>query len=217
MTGRRDPAPLDAATLRAMVLADVEAEGQRVRAAEAEHRAALTQLATEAAQLRAEHDKAAAAARATYAAAPPMPELPDGQPHRDALHALLRARAALTTRRVQILAAALPEIVLAWDAARPLLDERAREIATQATALAEEYAAWWRLLRDARRANETSDPNKRVRNGPSERMRPRPTAVDVLAAATGIDLCGVGPSDVDVRVQLVTGRVDDGTGRVPAR
>ncbi len=143
-----------------------------------------------------------------------MPELPDGQPHRDTLQYLMRARDVLAARRVEILADALPTIVQAWDAARGPLDERAGEIARQAAELAEEYACWWRLVRDARHAAEQPTLTRgRIRNGPSERMRPRPTAHDVLTAAAGVDLCAPGP--VDIAVGLVTGTSPD--GRVPVR
>jgi len=204
-----------AAELRAVVLAEVEVEEDVIRAAEVEHRAALADLDREATEIRAAHDRAAALARAEYAAIPPLPELPDGQPHREALHELMRARDALGPRRTEALATALPAIVRAWDAARAPLDDQAREIAGEAAALAEEFATWHRLLRDARKAAEQPTSTRgRIRNGPSERMRPRPTSGDVLAAAAGVDLCGAGPTDADVRVQLVTGRLDDGSGRV---
>lgn len=130
------------------------------------------------------------------------------------MHRLLRAREALIARQVEILAAALPEVVRAWDTARPGLDARAREIATEANSLAESYAAWHRLLSEVRRAAEQDRGAGRIRNGPSTRMRPRPTASDVLLAALGVDLCAPGPNDGDVRAMLVSGQLDDGSNRV---
>lgn len=141
--------------------------------------------------------------------------MPDAQPHRDVLHHLLRARDELAARQTEALAAGLPTIVVGWDTARGPLDARAREIASQAATLAESYASWHRLLSEARRAAEQpSREHGRIRGGASTRMRPRPTAHDIIDAALGQDLCGVGPSDADVRVQLVSGLLDDGSNRV---
>lgn len=181
----------NAAELRTEILAPTDAEAARLDAAEATLYAALAEIGRGNDQTRADHKAAAEAARAALQPVPPMPELDDGRPQRDAIAEIIRARSGLETVRLGSLADALPRVVSAWHDARQHLDGRAREIADAAEALAGEYAAWWSLLHDARHAEETHDPNHRVSNGASERMRPRPAAPSVLEAAAGIDLCGV--------------------------
>lgn len=199
------------AAVRAAITADVDAELSRVHAAEAEHREALAAVRREADEIRAEHKDATLAARLAMQPAPPLPPLPDGREIRDSMGVLTRTRTELGHRREQALAAGLPQVMAAWQSARPGLDERARAIAAAAEVLAREYADWWTLVREVRRADEHKDPNQVIRNGPSERMRPRPTPADVLTASAGVDLCGV--LSASTSRTPVTGKAADGSSR----
>lgn len=182
--------PVTAAELRGRIEAEADAEDARLKAATAEHQAALAEIRRRNDKIRADHAVAATAARDALKPVPRFPELEDGLEHREALFVIQSRRAANGERRTQLVRDALPDIEAAYRDARDSLDERARRIAADAEALAAEYAGWHGLLQESRRANETT-PQGRVVNGPSERMRPRPTAGDVLAAAAGVDLCGV--------------------------
>lgn len=167
------------------------AELARIDAALHAQREALAGARAVAEQIRAEHAAVVKLARDELRPAPPMPDLPDDQPVRDALHRLLYARGNIGSQVSAALAAAVPVVVSGWGKARPDLDQRAAQLAAAADDLAAEYAAWWSLVHEARSAAENADPNARTVNGPSTRMRPRPEAQDVLLAAAGVDLCGV--------------------------
>lgn len=209
VTNRQTPGEI-----RAEILAEVMAENERLNEAKAGHRRVLAELRAEVDRLRAEHDVAVKEARRTLQAAPPAPELPDGQEHRNAITSIEWAQGELTGRRTRALADAAPDVSARWQATRAVLDERARAIAAEAEALAREYAAWWSLLSEVRGAEEQRNPNRIIRNGPSTRMRPRPTAASVLDAANGADLCGV--LSMHVTRTPVTGAASDGSGRAVA-
>lgn len=182
-----------AAELRDAILAEVHAEAAALEAAAAEHHAALAELRRENDQIRADHALVVLAAHEALRPIPRLPELADGLEHREALHAIAGRRDANSQRKTETLKEALPGITAEWEAARAALDDRARKIAVQAEVLASEYAGWWELLQEARRAAEHS-PDIRTHNGPVERMRPRPDPADVLLAAQGVDLCEVQPA-----------------------
>jgi hypothetical protein len=182
-----------AAQVRDTILADVHAEAKALEAAKAEHHAALEEIRSRNDQIRADHAIVVLAAAEALKPVPRLPQLNDGLEHREALYLIRERRDANIARRRETLKAALPEIETAWGAARAVLDDRAHKIAAEAELLATEYAGWWELLQEARRAAEYS-PDIRAHNGPADRMRPRPIPSDVLVAAQGTDLCGVQPA-----------------------
>ena len=191
-----------AAQVRDTILADVHAEAEALEAAKAEHHAALEEIRSRNDKIRADHAVVVLAAHEALKPVPRLPQLDDGLEQREALYLITERRDANNERRRETLKAALPEIETAWRAARAVLDDRAHKIATEADALSTEYAGWWELLQEARRAAEYS-PNIRAHNGPAERMRPRPSPADVLVAAQGTDLCG--PQPAFRSASLVTG------------
>ena len=189
MTTTTAPTPQ---AVRAEILRETAAELETLAAAESEHRTAIEEISTEATRLRAEHQAATRDAQARHRAVPPPPDLPDPSPHRDALHRIVQARRDVGERERAALAGSVAVVEDAWQAARPDLDARAREIAAQADALAVEYGAWHRLVRETRQADERTG-NTVTTNGPSTRMGATVTAADVLDAAAGVDLCAPHP------------------------
>lgn len=185
--------PKDPFELLAQITAEADAALERINQAQERHRSALAEIRRQADQVRVDHKAASRAARRDLTAVPPMPELPDGQAHRDALRELVHLRSDVAARRRAALAAALPDVMDAWAEAKPKLEAKARDIVQPVEELAETYVGWWSLLRVCRQAGEGADPTARITNGPSTRMRPRPEPQDVLLAAAGIDLCSVRP------------------------
>lgn len=183
---------LDAAEVRARVLADVTAERHVQTARMAQAQADLAAIAAAADRLRAEHAAACEEARALHTKMPPEPEIPDASAAQELVHRLTRERGELNARERETLAAAVGEVQAAWDQARPALDARAAELLAAADALARRYAAWWDLVYQAREADEHR-PNARTTNGLSTRMGQRPDALAVLAAGRGADLCAAAP------------------------
>ncbi|UKJ63506.1 hypothetical protein H1Q78_17990 [Cellulosimicrobium cellulans] len=178
--------------VRAEILRATAAELETLAAAETEHRAAIAEITAESTRLRTEHVAATRDAQARHRAVPPPPDLPDPTPHRDALHGIIQARRDVVERERAALAGSVAVVEEAWQAARPDLDARAREIAAQADALAVEYGAWHRLVRETRQADERTG-SVVTTNGPSTRMGANVTAVRVLDAAAGVDLCAPHP------------------------
>lgn len=185
--------PRTAAQVRDSILADVHAEAEALEAAKAQHHAALAEIRRENDQIRADHAVVVLAAHEALKPIPRPPELADGLEHREALYAIAARRDSNRQRKSETLKDALPEIAAAWEVARAALDDQARKIAAEAEVLAAEYAGWWALLQEARRAAEYS-PDTRAHNGPAGRMRPRPRPADVLIAAQGVDLCESQPA-----------------------
>lgn len=184
---------LDAAEVRAGVLAEVTAERDDLARRQAEAREALSAVVAEANRIRAEHQAACDDARAAHAKMPPPPDVPDATEAQELVHRLTRETANVADRQARVLASAVPTIEAAWSDARPHLDAEAADLLVAVEALAARYADWWNLLHTARQSAERADPNRRVHDGPSTRMGQRPDVLTVLAAGRGADVCAVTP------------------------
>jgi DNA repair exonuclease SbcCD ATPase subunit len=188
MTAQTSPAELEA-----RILAEPNEERERLDAAAQAVRDEIAAIQAANAELRAEHDRAARQAGAQFEPAPEPPQLASIASQVEALERIRRARSGLQVARRAALADGAELVEEEWQLARALLDARARKITEQAERLAGEYRDWWRLVRAVRESIERRDPNRRVVNGPSTRMRAEPTTVDVIAAASGVDLCATLP------------------------
>ena len=198
-------AALSAEDVRRSVLVEVTAEREALVAREAQASEDMRVLIEEADQMRTEHDAACAEARAHHVALPTHPVLPDSAPLQELLHRLTQERVALHDRERQALAEHIGDVEEAWQDARPELDSAAAALLREVDALAARYREWRRLVHDVRHARETANPNVRMVDGPSARMRPTPDAVAVLTvAAHGADLLAPAPTR---RADLIGQRV----------
>lgn len=187
-------AALSAEDVRRSVLVEVIAEREALAARETQAREDMRALIDEADKMTAEHDAACAEARGRHVALPAPPVLPDGAPLQELLHRFIQERVALHDRERQTLAQRIGDVEEAWQDARPDLDSEAAALLRKVDALAARYRGWHRLVYDVRLAQETANPNARMVNGPSARMRPVPDAVAVLTvAAHGADLLASAP------------------------
>jgi chromosome segregation ATPase len=200
---------LSAAELRAQILAEVDAERQRLDEADRQVHAEIDAVLTANQAAQDQYDEAVRQAVAEHRSGPGQVQLQSIDSQRDALYRIRQAKSALLPTRRVALAEAAGQVEDEWQAARAGLDARARKLADQAERLAGEYREWWRLVREVRESVERRNPNLIVVNGLSTRMRPEPdTAAVVTAAANGVDLCAA--FLVHSRVEPVTGRAEMG-------
>lgn len=186
--------------MRAQILAEVEAERERLDQAGRQVRAELAEVVAANEVARGEHAEAVRQAVAEHRVEPEPPQLPTIDAHREALHRIQQARSALMPASRVAMADASEHVEDEWQTVRAGLDVRARKLADQVEKLAGEYREWWRLVREVRQSAERRNPNSIVTTGPSTQMRPEPDPEAVITvAAGGGDLCAPGSPESDSR------------------
>jgi hypothetical protein len=178
----------DAEALKAELLADVNAELQRIAEAEAEARHDIgVKQAKYTEELHA-WELESARQRAAFRPDPERPERPSTAQEHALLQRLFDARESLLTKRERILGERKLQIETAWDIARQGMAPDLQEALETLQTHLHRVMPWQALVRESRLSHERiMTGGGTVRNGESDRTAKHLTIQDVLDLAAGKD------------------------------
>lgn len=181
----------DAEGLRAVLLADVRRDYERIAEVMAETREAIAVQESEHQQKLAVWQAACTKAREAYRVEPKRPESPDVEQLVALLHRMQEQVSAVAAHEQKVVGWSRLEIEGAWQRARQEFAAQVQHHVAELEAALSGIADWRKLLEDTRRADEAV---KGFRdNGDSARMPSNVGIGDVIELAKGIDVLAPTP------------------------